>query len=188
MKFLQSLYCIYKNAFVADNLKELEALLKKQGNQIGEGSSRRVYSLNSDYVAKIPLNGKFDRYEDKVICNLREYLIYRTIPKVPVAHCGLYFYKMIPVIVMEKVNTSYSVTRDLPFPEGWDFRDCFQGGATKDGQYLSYDVGYERVMLEKLGGDFSPFEFKYFSIGFPNFQNLLNDERTEYLQESLLTP
>ncbi len=189
MDRLQSLHRLIKHHFSEDTLKELVSLLKEQGKHIGEGTSRAVYSLNSDYVAKVPINDKYSNYAFTSLCNLREYLIYRSIPRIPVAHCGLYFYKMIPVIVMEKVDSSRNATKDLRDPEGWNFQDCFQGGVNKEGKYLSYDCGYEKKLLEKLGSDFTPFEFKYFSEGIPNFLNLLKDERTEYLQESLvLTP
>ncbi len=188
MALLQKLIKICSENYKREHWTELESILKNDGGkEVGEGTSRKVFRLNSDYVAKIP-SGYGDFYFN-ALCNLREYLIYTKIPGIPLAHCGLYFYKMIPVIVMETLDTRGKSIMNLREPGNWNFQDCFQGGVSKDGQYLSYDCGYEQKLLEKFGKDFTPFEFSFFSKGHPNFLNLLKDERTEYLQESLvLTP
>lgn len=188
MENLKKLHHLVNMAFSSAAYAELENLLGGESNIIGQGSSRKVYRLNSEYVAKIPLFSKYQSYEEYSICNLREYLIYKTVPGIPLADCYLLFYKMIPIIVMESLDADYSKTKNLYPPKGWMGKMCdgFQGGISRDGRYLSYDVGYERKLHEAEGKDFTATEFNKLSKGNPQYLRFLKKEMSEPVQQCLV--
>jgi hypothetical protein len=188
MENLEKLHTIVNTNFSASAYAELENLLGGEKNMVGQGSSRKVYRLNGDFVAKIPLFHKYASYNEYSICNLREYLIFKTVPKVPLANCFLLFYKMIPIIVMESLDADWSKTKNLYPPKGWAGKLCdgFQGGLSRDGRYLSYDVGYERKLLANEGKDFTPTQFNKLAKGNPQFLRFLKKDMSEPVQQCLV--
>jgi hypothetical protein len=169
--------------------------------KIGEGSSRTVYDLKNGYIAKIPIFMDIEyntktctwepafsghRFKKNSQCNFYEYLLYRNSKDLPLLPCDLYFYKEMPIIVMEKVDGRYAATKDIETPKGaGKFADGFQAGVTKDGRYLAYDYGYEESLLEREmpGFDISKAEYELFSSLPQNFMELMHSQT-----ELALTP
>lgn len=109
-------------------------------------------------------------------------------PNISVVPSELYFYKTIPVIIMEIVDPKKVSHRELP-DDIIDFSDGRQCGKTKCGKVLAYDYGYEFKFYSKKCKsilDFNASEFGNFMEYRPNIFSAPHKNNLKSPQQSLV--
>jgi len=149
-----------------ESYKELSIKLNNSSNRLGAGHTRKVYSLNSDYVVKVPFAHEVDRVRLSVAANLTEYLITKRI-KSHFVPCEMYFYKGLPVLVAEKIVPVYGPNDSVKHSELPEILhnlwDGFQVGLDKNENVVCYDSGCEDGFLENFPKDMQDFTEEEFS-------------------------
>lgn len=112
------------------------------------GTSRKVYDFRDEFVVKIPFID-----EECIRANLIEYLIYKLVPSFPIAPTELYFFKGIPIVVMEKLDMNYVKEDYFSFAESvyrnFALRDGVQAAKDSNGYIKIYDAGFDYQILSK---------------------------------------
>ena len=115
-----------------DTIKEV---LDQKFKYIGEGTTRRVYEFDNNYVLKCPL------HPSAVDCNIGEQSIYdeESFYNDRYCHCETIIFHGVPLLLMEKV-TPYEIESDFTWDDDWrlDITDA-QVGLTKDGKIKAFD-------------------------------------------------